>query len=74
MLTLFQVASNEIDKRPVVNIHYYMMRNSVEDFQELTQSRKYEKEMDFLGDVMQKEIARAKRELLEQKLINSNNL
>lgn len=62
------VTREMLEKDPIVYIHYYTMNNSVEDFQELIQTRKYEQEMEFFGDALQLEIARAKRDFMEQKL------
>lgn len=62
------VTREMFEKEPVVYIHYYTMNNSVEDFQELIQTRKYEQEMEFFGDTLQLEMARAKRGFMEQKL------
>lgn len=62
------VPASEVDKEPFVNIHYYTMSNSVEDLQELIQSKKYEREMEFFGDAIDLEVARAKRELCEEKV------
>jgi SNF2 family DNA or RNA helicase len=61
------VTKDQYEKDSQMFIHYYTMNNSVEDFQELVQTRKYEKEMEFFGDAVELEMARAKRGCLEMK-------